>query len=238
MSAMSVGKFLSIWLLALVIGGCSRTLYESLPVGKTTTCDPAWPGRWKAEDPEHKKQIEEAWITINADCTEITSTDQDGTKREDFKLELVATRAGDFLWVSDNDRKPECLESDSMHCGYSLMKYIRAGDEIRVYNPDHNKVHAAIADRSVPGHSQPLGKTRPTASANDTSDAALAENASSAAATRGTGPSAQDITGYNNQISGNAEQIATILEQHPEFFESEPWMILHRDNPQPPSKQP
>jgi hypothetical protein len=220
-------------------GGCSTTLYESLPVGKTTICDPAWPGRWIPEDPQGGRQIEESSVEINADCTTVTTIDKDGIQRENFKLNLVSTRSGDYLWVSDNDRKPDCLGSDSSHCGYPLMKYALVGDEIRLYNPDHVKVHAAITGRSVPGYSETLGGQTTPSTPGSTPAASASSSATAPAATAPAADHAsQDSVRYDNQISGNAEQIAAILEQHPEFFESEPWLILRRDNPRSPTKQP
>ena len=231
---------MSFWVLAVAgISGCSTTLFESLPVGKTTICDPAWPGRWNPEEPQHGNQIEESQVEVNADCTEITTIGKDGQDRENFKLNLVTTRAGDFLWASDADRKPECLGSDQTHCGFALMRYVRNDDEIRLYHPDHTKVHAAIAARAVPGYSEATGgqTASPTHDA-DASGAPPAASASSARTTTDGSADAQDTTRYDNQVGGNAEQIATILEQHPEFFESEPWLILHRDHPLAPVKQP
>ena len=225
---MKVGTLLSTLLMAMIaIGtsGCSSTLVESLPVGKTTTCDAAWPGRWKAIQPDGQKPSEDAWLEINADCTVLTSIDKEKTERENHKITLVSTRMGDFLWVSDTDGKPECVGPDATHCGMELMRYVRLGDEIRLYNPDHKKVHDALDSHVVPGYTE----------ANTAADVAASSSSSSApsttVATTATQPdNAQTESTYRNQIAGNPEQIAAILEKHLEFFESTPWIILRRDN--------
>jgi hypothetical protein len=232
---MKTGPMVLLMLVAIVaVGatGCSSTLVESLPVGKTTTCDAAWPGRWKAIQPD-RKPGEDAWLEINADCTVLTSIDKEKTEPENHKITLVSTRMGDFLWVSDPDGKPECIGPDSSHCGMELMRYARSGDEIRLYNPDHKKIHDALASHVVPGYTEDdkadivIAKSDPKETrSEDDADKTETMNHDS---TEQQGPNEGNRL-YSNQIAGNPEQIAAILEKHPEFFESTPWIILRRDN--------
>ena len=212
---------------AIAASGCSRTLVAALPVGTTTTCDPAWPGRWSAIPSEDTKgkHDKKVWLEINADCSVMTSIEDHGKReREDHRLTLVSTRAGDFLRISDGDGKPECIGDGTAHCGMELMRYVHDGNEIRLYNPDHGAVHAAIADGRVPGYSEADGPKAKVVSATDTT-AAPTELANS----RETPATSSDKTHFNNLIAGDPEQITTILEQHPEFFESVPWITLKRD---------
>ena len=224
---MKAGNLLFCLLMATIAvgtSGCSTTLVESLPVGKTTTCDAAWPGRWKAIPPD-RKPGEDAWLQINADCTELISIDKEKTERENHKITLVSTRMGDFLWVSDMDGKPECIGSDASHCGMELMRYTRSGDEIRLYNPDHKKVRDALASHVVPGYTE-VATAADIAASSSSSPAPSATVSTTAAQPN----NLQSQPAYRNQIAGNPEQIAAILEKHPEFFESTPWIILRRDN--------
>ncbi len=223
--------FLVLMTAAIAGSGCSRTLVAALPVGTTTTCDAAWPGRWAAIPPEDRKgkHGEKAWLEINADCSVLTSIDEHGKReRENHKLTLISTRSGDFLWIADGDGKPplrletECLSGDKTHCGMELMRYVRNGDEIRLYSPDHRAVHAAIGAGSVPGYTEIADDSKAPASNEAAAPSALT-------GAQAAHPSQGSKTHYNNLIAGDPEQITTILEQHPEFFDSTPWMTLQRD---------
>jgi hypothetical protein len=237
---MKAGSLLSILLLAIIAlatGGCSTTLVESLPVGKTTTCDAAWPGRWKAMEPGNSsKPGEEVWLQINADCTELLSIDKEKTERENHKITLVSTRAGDFLWISD-DRKPSCIPG-STHCGMELVRYVRSGDEIRLYNPDHKKVHDAIDSHAVAGYTEAHVDEKAAPASEAATSTGSPAQAPSPANASGQQNVASDNAQYDNQIVGNPEQIAAILEKHPEFFESTPWLTLRRDDPANKKKSP
>ncbi|HTD28342.1 MAG TPA: hypothetical protein VK660_03040 [Xanthomonadaceae bacterium] len=216
---------------AIGLGGCSTTLVQSLPIGKTTTCDPTWPGRWKVVAPDTEHSGGHGWLEINADCTVLTFVDTEKTDRENHRLTLVSTRAGDFLATSDADGKPECIGADSSHCGQELMRYERSGDEIRLYMPDHKSVHDAIASRVVSGYTEAHSAAREPAEGTTTSASPLATDAAPTVATASPSETANTTPTYSNQIAGSPEQIASILRQHPEFFASTPWMILQRDRP-------
>ena len=57
-------------LLALLLGlaGCSTTVFESLPAGTTTDCDPAWPGRWQPVGSSNDAMKPDGVVEIAADC--------------------------------------------------------------------------------------------------------------------------------------------------------------------------
>ena len=59
-------------------------------------------------------------------------------------LTLIDNSAGQFLQIHNDDGKPDCIGVGKAHCGYVLLRYERAGDTIRLYDPDHAKVAAAI----------------------------------------------------------------------------------------------
>ncbi|HMB55852.1 MAG TPA: hypothetical protein VKM35_01450 [Arenimonas sp.] len=219
-------------LLALIVGSsaCSTTLFESLPTGKTTTCDAAWPGRWQVTSPGSKTPEEKNWVEINADCTDLTFIDPEKTQHEKHAITLVTTRAGQFLRFANVGEKADCIGPQSDHCGMELMRYSRSGDEIRIYPPDHRKVHEMLAGKSLPGYTdvendKPMSSTS-TAAATSVKEDAPAKDADASADKPA--EAAKEPT-FHNQIAGNAKQIAAILKQHPELFETTPWLILTRD---------
>lgn len=216
--------FLVLATTAIAGSGCSRTLVAALPVGTTTTCDPAWPGRWTAIPPDDRKgkHGEKAWLEINADCSVLTSIDEHGKReRENHKLTLISTRAGDFLWIADGDGKPECIGDGTAHCGMEVSRYVHDGNEIRLYNSDYAVVHAAIVGGSVRGYTEVDEGKKAVPATSATASPAISENKQET--------DADHPPHFSNLIAGDPEQVATILEQHPEFFESVPWMTLQRD---------
>lgn len=242
---MKSGTMFSLLSMAMVIvcmSGCSTTLVESLPVGKSTTCDAAWPGRWKQVALYNEKPEANTWMEINSDCTELTFIDPDKTEREKHTITLISTRVGDFITISDPAGKRDCLGPDSNHCGVELRRYVRSGDEIRLYEADHKKIHAAIASHVISGYTEAHADHKATpekeATTNNESSVQANSSATGSASTSGPQENAGDTEHYNNQIAGTPEQITSILEQHPDFFETTPWMTLQRDDPPAPSKHP
>ncbi len=217
---------------ALLLGGCSTTLVQSLPIGKSTTCDPAWPGRWKAVESDPSKPKQNTMLDISADCTQFTFTDPDKTQTEQHTVTLVASRAGDFIRFASPGDEPNCFGGGSTHCGIELIRYERAGNEIRLFNPDHRKVHDALSSRRVSGYTEANDDpTVPGTVGGNMTDAPAPSDSAivSAIAARQQDAPRQPI--YHNLIAGNPEQITEILLHHPEFFESKPWLILRRDGP-------
>ena len=217
---------------ALALGACSTTLVQSLPIGKSTACDAAWPGRWKTVEHDPSKPDQNATLDISADCTQFTFTDPEKTETEQHTVTLVSSRAGDFIRFASPGDEPDCFGGGSTHCGIALIRYEREGNEIRLFNPDHRKVHDALASRRVSGYTEANDDpTVPgTVGGNMTdappppSDSAFAN----AIATQRQDAGHRPI--YHNLIAGNPEQITETLLHHPEFFESTPWIILRRDD--------
>lgn len=141
-----------VWLLLLsftFLGGCSTTLFESLPMGATTDCDPAWVGRWKALDPKDENAAEAPEISeITADCRIIG---KDGRSKL-MTLSVIESRAGRFIDVRNESGKMDCLEGDDRYCGHFLVRYEVDGNRIRVYFPDHARISEAIAKGQINGY--------------------------------------------------------------------------------------
>jgi len=206
------------FLLALVsLGGCSTTLVQQLPAGDITTCDPAWPGLWKATSRDDDKP-EFAWIEVSADCKQLTFTDAEKTSIEHKTLTRITTPAGDFVSVTDAEGKPECIGKDPRDCGFPIERYVREDDQIRLYAANHRAIHDAIASGEITGMTQIGNKdveegTKPK------------EPKRSGARKSATG--AADLT-YQNLITGSPEQIGQWFLERPALFDAEPWLVLDR----------
>lgn len=138
-------------LLALLLGlaGCSTTVFESLPTGTTTDCDPAWPGRWEpvgtADDPMKPQGV----VEIAADCRSATTKGE----TKPVHLTLIDTRAGQYLQVHNDSGKLDCIGDDDTRCGATLLRYERDGDTMRLYDPDHAWIAKAIKAKDIDGYS-------------------------------------------------------------------------------------
>lgn len=185
-------------LLALLLGlaGCSTTVFESLPTGTTTDCDPAWPGRWEpvgsADDPMKPQGV----VEIAADCRSTTTKGE----TKPVHLTLIDTRAGQYLQVHNDSGKPDCIGDANTRCGATLLRYERDGDTMRLYDPDHAWIAAAIKDKKIDGYSA-RGDTQ--------------------------GVKTKEPT-YQNFVAGDGKRIATLLRKHRELFTAEPLMVLRR----------
>ena len=197
--------------LLLVASGCSTTLVQYLPAGDQTTCDAAWPGLWKAAAPADKTSAADkpdyVWVEISADCKQFTFTDVEKTSTDLKRLSLVTTEGDDYLSISDGDGKPECIGDNNTDCGLPLVRYVRDGDEIRLYSANHARVSAAIANEGVTG----VTRVPPTPDPNKPTPQMVAK------------------PDFRNLLTGSPEQIAQLLAEHPDFFETTPWLVLHRD---------
>ena len=138
-------------LLAVLLGlaGCSTTVFESLPTGSTTDCDPAWPGRWEplgtADDPMKPQGV----VEIAADCRSATTKGE----TKPVHLTLIDTGAGQYLQLHNDSGKPDCVGDGNARCGAALLRYERDGDTMRLYDADHAWIAAAIKAKKLDGHS-------------------------------------------------------------------------------------
>ena len=139
-------------LLALfALTGCSTTVFESLPTGATTDCDPAWPGFWRARADANTNADKPQTLEITADCRGIV----DEGKTKPLHLTLVTTRGGQYLVGYNDSGEPDCIGNDKTYCGRTLLRYVREDDTLRIYFPDHAKISAAIDSGRIRGFSQP-----------------------------------------------------------------------------------
>lgn len=202
------------------LAACSTTLVQHLPAGDATTCDPAWPGLWKATSKDADKP-EFAWIEISADCKTLTFTDAEKTSVEHKTLTRVATTAGDFLSVTDAGGKAECLGKDPKDCGFPIERYVHDGDQIRLYAANHRAIHDAIASGELTGLTQ-VGDKEAEKTARPGKSAAPAKPR----ARKPAGKSV-DVT-YQNLITGSPEEIGQWFVERPQYFDAEPWLVLDR----------
>jgi hypothetical protein len=220
----------------LAMCGCSTTLVESLPVGRISSCDAAWPGRWHAAGHGVGSTATDESLSISADCTQITFTDTEKTQTEKHNLQLISTRAGDFLTFGSPDDKPACFGEGDTHCGTELMRYVRTGNRIEIFKPDHRKVHDALESHAISGYTEMNLDAQTTATTGtQTGQAPVPPGLIEA---RLAAANDQNAPTYHNLIAGDPDQIAQILVQHPEFFEAEPYLILNRDGPMNAGVQP
>ena len=139
-------------LLALLLGlaGCSTTVFESLPTGTTTDCDPAWPGRWEPVGTADDPMKPQGAVEIAADCRSTTTKGE----TKPVHLTLVDTGAGQYLQLHNDSGKPDCVGDGNTRCGAALLRYERDGDTMRLYDADHAWIAAAIKAKKIDGHSE------------------------------------------------------------------------------------
>lgn len=142
----------SLALLALLLGlaGCSTTVFQSLPEGGTTDCDPAWPGRWQPVGGGNEAMKPKDAVEFSADCRTATVKGE----AKPMRLTLVDTGKARYLQLHNDSGEPDCIGQDKTRCGAVLLRYEREGDTIRVYDVDHAKVAAAIKGRKIEGYSE------------------------------------------------------------------------------------
>ena len=185
-------------LLVLLLGlaGCSTTVFQSLPTGATTDCDPAWPGRWQPIATQPGETQQAGVLEISADCRTAINKGE----RKPMRLTLVDTGRARYLQLHNDSGEPDCIGQGKSRCGAALLRYEREGDTIRVYDPDHARVAAAIKAGKIEGFSE-----RPD-----------------------TGGMKSNEPIYRNYVAGDGKRIEKLLRKHPEFFTSEPLMVLQR----------
>jgi len=202
-------RALACMLLAALLGlaGCSSTVFQSLPSGASTDCDPAWPGRWQpvGSDASQPKDA----VEIGADCR--TATVKGETKP--LHLTLVDTGKARYLQLHNDSGEPDCIGPGKSRCGAALLRYEREGDTIRIYDADHAKIAAAIKDKQIDGYTERSGMRECPASSES-------EKIDEGKCTPG------EV--YRNYVAGDGKRIARLLRQHPEYFAREPLMILQR----------
>lgn len=194
---MSVRGLASMFLCAMLgLAGCSTTVFESLPAGTTTDCDPAWPGHWLPQATTTGEAPSQASAEISADCHSVTSKGE----TKPLHLTLVDTGRERYLQVHNESGGPDCIGEGKAHCGWTLLRYEREGDVIRVYDPDHARIAAAIRAGKLAGYSED-----DEASRDKTSEPV-----------------------FRNYVAGDGTQVARLLHRHPEYFARKSFMVLRR----------
>ena len=117
-----------------------------------------------------------------------------------MRLTLIDAGKARYLQLHNDSGEPDCIGPGKTRCGAALLRYERDGDTIRVYDADHAWVAAAIKGKKIEGFSDRV----------DTRDMKSSEPV------------------YRNYVAGDGKRIAKLLRKHPQFFASEPLMVLHR----------
>ena len=207
-------RLLASTLLLLALSGCSMTVFESLPTGETTRCDPAWPGHWAQVKSMSGKASEGSPEVIEIDATCSKSGKPGDT--EPAPLLLVTTPDGrqyiDFMNEDGSQRcKPGAKDDakDGKKCGHMLLRYEHVGDEIRVYEVDHGKAAALIRGKKIRGETEQLALPEESDPKKDKPEPV-----------------------YFNIVAGDARRVDKVLRDTPELFASEPLMVMRRATPE------
>ena len=162
--------------------------------------------------PGRWRSIEDDGGAKPRDAVEIAADCRSATsegERKPMHLTLVDTGDARYLQVHNDSEAPDCIGEGSARCGVALLRYEREGDTIRIFDADHARIAAAIESGDIEGSSE--------MAADET-----------AKTTR------QPV--YRNFVAGDAEGIARLLRRHPDFFASDPLLVLRRvpADPAPP----
>lgn len=140
------------------LGGCSSSLFESLPEGTVTTCDPALPGRWIVTHTESAADNALPHpLEISSDCR--TVIDQGQSKP--IQANFVHSRAGNYVEALNDSGKLDCAGDNDTYCGHFLLRYEIVGDQMRMYMPDHARISQALTQGQVKGYQTPQPETLP-----------------------------------------------------------------------------
>ena len=142
---------LTLLLLLMNLAGCSTTVFQSLPEGRTTDCDPAWPGRWQPVAGSDEAVKPKDMLEISADCRTATTS---GSPKP-MRLTLIDTGKASYLQLHNDSGEPDCIGTGKTRCGAALLRYEREGDTIRIYDIDHARVAAAIKSGKIEGYNAP-----------------------------------------------------------------------------------
>ena len=144
----------SLLLLLLLAGlaGCSMTVFESLPAGRATHCDPAWPGHWQRL-PKHDPAPppDTAPLQILPGCRSVIANGEE----KPLDLTLIDSGGRQYLRLKPG-AGPDCAGKGNTRCGLLLFRYDRDGDTIQLHEPDHAWVSAAIQRGDLEGYSAPI----------------------------------------------------------------------------------
>lgn len=143
---------LLVLLLLAALAGCSMTVFESLPAGVVTRCDPAWSGHWQRVPKDGQALPPDAApLEILPGCGGVIA---DGGQKP-LDLILITTGGHQYLRFKPGNG-PDCAGPDDTRCGLLLLRYERDGDTIRLYEPDYAWVSAAIQRGDFEGYSAPM----------------------------------------------------------------------------------
>ncbi len=195
-------------MLLLVLSGCSMTVFESLPPGEVTRCDPNWPGHWaQIKSPGDKPAGETTpeVVEIDANCSKSGKPGDTAPA----PLVLITTPDGrQYLDFLNDDGRPQCQpgkEGPGKKCGHLLLRYEYIGNEIRVYDVDHAKLASLIGKKKIRGETERM----PLPKGND----------------------AQPPIHFN-LVTGDANHIGKVLKDNPGLFQREPITVMRRATPE------
>ncbi len=141
-----------------LLGGCSSSLFESLPAGTVTTCDPALPGHWIVT---HSESASDGAIPhpleIAADCRTVI----DAGQPKPVQVNFVHSRAGNFLEALNDSGKLDCAGENDTYCGHFLVRYALTDRQLSLYFPDHARISEALTKGQIEGYQTPQPQDLP-----------------------------------------------------------------------------
>jgi len=213
-------------LFCLLMAGCGRTVFESIPAGASSGCDPRLVGTWRTGDWEldgAEDTVEEAdahYVVVTPACeildwyTRRTPSDL----RDLPKLRFVTEQGNAYAYFpgslgedEDTGGHASAASAKPWARGYVLFRYVVGKDRIAVYPVDDRRVAGLIKRNRIAGG-------RSVLASGDGSDRASGEEPE-----------------FRNFVPGSSQRISGLLKAHPDIFRSRPMGILHRYRGTPPA---
>ncbi len=216
--------------LAAALAGCSPTLFESVPAGTASACDPrlvgTWrTGEWTLDEAEDRVDEEDAtYLVVTPGCEVLdwysrkVPSDLAGYDRPTF-IAAAGRHYAAVRYRQDDEDKGGGIGVDDdkdagrpEDAGFLLFRYVVSGDRIAVHQIDSRRVARLIARKQISGRTRIL----------DDGD--------------GDDVSGDDEPQLVNVVSGSDKEIAALLRARPDLFLSGAMGILHRYRGTPPPR--
>jgi hypothetical protein len=215
-------------LCCLLMAGCSRTVFESIPTGASSECDRRLVGTWRTgewglDGAEEAVDEEDAHYVVVTPACEILDwyTRRTPSDLRDLPtLRFVADKGNAYAYFpdslgddEDSDEHAPAASGTPWARGYVLFRYVVDEDRIAVYPVDDRRVAGLIRRKLIPGG-------RSVLASGDGSDRASGEDPE-----------------FQNFVPGSSAKISGLLKAHPDIFRSRPMGILHRYRGTPPARR-
>ncbi len=190
-------------LLALSLGACEQTRFESLPSGTQLDCDPAWVGAWRVSGGEEDADEEPGYWVVRPECKSYQTVEEDGASEEDDEFQFRYVKQGKFSYLAVATRPDSKSDDQAWENAFMLLRYeFRGENSIRLYAIDDHQMARWIVDYQVNGRTE----------------------VSSGGAEQKPGRRSNSI---NNLIYGDAAATDAVLDRRG-AYKRKPWMLLER----------